>query len=188
MSSYGFDLAFKSNVTPSITPADKANPIAMAFGYSGGGKEETGEKSKLKIASASTVSFQLYDLDTPNTSPVSTVTIRFHNLKEDAPIQCPFIEDAWSKNEITFHNQEVPGNPKEPAIYRITLPPPEPIVSNGCNIVAAAGFTIGGRPSTQYTVGNFETLERFMFSATVTLQDGTVFRVDPEMDVMGDGS
>lgn len=183
MSSYGFDLAFKSNVTPSITPADKANPIAMAFGYSGGGKEETGEKSKLKVASASTVSFQLYDLDTPNTSPVSTVTIKFHNLVETDP-QCPF---DWANNEMTFYNPDVPGNHKEPAICPIVLSPPGPILSNGCNITAVAGYTLGGGPSKEYTIASFPKLQRFMFSATVTLQDGTMFRVDPEMDVMGDG-
>ncbi|MBL8188133.1 MAG: hypothetical protein JNK38_09000 [Acidobacteria bacterium] len=168
MATYGFDVALKSDVTPQ-SPATSTNPIAMAFGYSltpdDGKMYEDGEKTKEAIPQNSYISFQVYDLaDDATKKTISSVTISFKDGT------APF--DGWANGEMTFSGPQI-----------VTVSKAQ---STGCNVTSTVGYGMGGnssQPSLRFEAINVGTYE---MTITVTMTDGTVFQVDPEMDVMAE--
>jgi hypothetical protein len=169
---FALDVVYKSDVTPKVTP-DLAHPIAMAYGFVAIGQTnpEVGEKVDLSINAGDSVTFSIFDIAAAP-APISSVVINVNDvtppnnpnnpIKNVSPFGWPDGTQRWVNPTFTH----VPPNG----------------YSTGCNMVAF-GLVLGnftaqaapGRKNKTYDI-----------TVTITLQNGRVFQVDPEMDVMAE--
>ena len=188
MPTYGFDAVFKSDITlcQPQTPTDP-NPVAMAFGYSylpdTGSESEKGEQGKRRIAKGANVQFWLFDLNpttpVPPDKQIKEVSIQFRNDVSDAEFLCPF--DDWESGRKTF----TPGDSTNP------LYGPNPKGNSvGTNMNGTQVYTLG-KSTTPGQSASYPAVHpgKYEFTIKVTLNDqtGTLFQVDPEMDVEAGG-
>lgn len=167
---YALDVAYQSD----IAVVDASKPISMAYGFvllSSGvnptGNKGLGEKVDQSIDVGDTVVFSVFD--TTLVSPMPTVT--------SIVITC---------NDVT--NPNVPADPfgwQTPGIYQLTNPSfGANGQSTGCNM---KGYGLSTPIFTAQSKGQGKGQKKtYDFTITVTLQNGRVFQVDPEVDVMAE--
>lgn len=184
MATYGIDIVFKSDIetTQNQTPTDP-NPIAMAFGYSylpdDAPESEKGEQGKRRIKTSSNIQFWLFDLNT-TISPaqqVNEVSIQFRNQAQDST-SCPFKD--WDNGGKTFTSEDK-FNPNP-------ISGPTPRDSVGTNIKGAQGYILG-KSTTADQSASYPAINsgKYEFTVKVTLNNGLLFQVDPEVDIEGVG-
>lgn len=185
MPTYGIDVVFRSDTLLwSAQSPTTPNPIAMAFGYSylpdTGPKAEKGEQCKRRIPKGTNVQFWLFDSNPASTIPpkkrIEQVFIQFRNQDPHSDVPCPF--DGWDNGGKTF----IPGDSTNPIFGPNANGNSIGTNTNGVQVYNVGKSTTAGQSASYPAVipGKYE------FTIKVTLIDGTLFQVDPEVDVLGE--
>lgn len=182
MATYGIDIVFRSDIktTQDQTPTNP-NPVAMAFGYSylpdTAPESEKGEQGKRRVQTGSNIQFWLFDLNSNITSDqkVKEVSIQFRN-QDHSLAQCPFKD--WDNGGKTF----TPSDKFDPVSGPVQRD------SVGTNISGALGYTLG-KSTTSDQSASYPAVNpgKYEFTIKVTLGNGLLFQVDPEVDIEGAG-
>lgn len=166
---YALDIVYKSDVTPNSTPADVNNPIAMSYGFVllGSQNINRGEKVDLSIHNGDAVTFSVFDM-AQNPASIASIVVTcadVTNPRNPIAQQSPF---GWTNGTYTSNNPV------------FTDPYGR---STGCNMAGLHGLSL--TIATATLQGN--NTKTYDITVTVTLTDGTVFQVDPEIDVEAAG-
>ena len=174
MAQYALDVVYKSDVTPWVTP-DATHPIAMAYGFVrlDPTHTEIGEIVDLSINAGDTVDFSIFDIAAQPT-PISGIVISVNDVTP------PNTPNNPSRNVSPFG---WPNGTKTFPTQPFTHIPPNGY-SSGCNM-QAYGLTLG-RFTAQPSPGTGRRVKIYDITITITLTNGRVFQVDPEMDVMAE--
>lgn len=164
---YALDVAYQSD----IAVMDASKPISMAYGFvllSSGvnptGNKGLGEKVDQSIDVGDTVVFSVFDTAS-SLAPVTSIVITSYDVTNPNVPADPF---GWSPAGIySLNGSGFGANGK----------------STGCNV---QGFGLSTPQFTAQGKGQGKGQKKtYDFTITVTLQNGRVFQVDPEMDVEG---
>jgi len=169
---FALDIVYKSDVTPWVTP-DMAHPIAAAYGFVSLGQSHTeiGEIVDLSINAGDSIDFSIFDI-AAQPAPISSIVISVNDVtppnNPNNPIRnvSPF---GWPNGTQMWANPQ------------FTHAPPNGY-STGCNMVGY-GLVLG-RFTAQASPGRKN--KTYDITITITLTNGRVFQVDPEMDVMAE--
>lgn len=165
---YALDVAYQSD----IGVMQESKPISMAYGFvlltdgvSPTGNKGLGEKVDQSIDAGDTVIFSVFDTASSNAQVTSIVITSYDVTNPSVPAD-PF---GWSTPGIyTLNNPSFGANGQ----------------SAGCNM---KGFGLSTPTFTAQSKGQGKGQKKtYDFTITVNLQNGRVFQVDPEVDVMSE--
>lgn len=166
---YALDVAYQSD----IAVMDETKPISMAYGFvlltgvSAPGNKGLGEKVDQSIDAGDTVIFSVFDTASSLAQVTSIVITSYDVANPNVPAD-PF---GWSTPGIyTLNNPAFGGSGGQSA---------------GCNM-KGYGLSTPTFTAQSKVQGKGQT-KTYDFTITVTLQNGRVFSVDPEMDVEAGG-
>lgn len=162
---YYLDIAYQSD----ISVVDTTKPISMAYGFVqqiSGGYQGKGEKVDQRINVGDLVGFAIYDTAS-NPSPISSVVIT-----------CEDVTNPNSKTGMDPFGWSTPGTFTSPNTGLSSGG-----TSTGCNMYGY--YLIVGNFTSQSKGQGKGQKKTYDITITVTLQNGRVFQVDPDMDVEG---
>ena len=153
--SYAIDVSFDSGTTPALPN----EPIAIAYGFA---KMEDGSfkgkgQNLLKLKQGDDFYVNVF-YTAPIPGQVTEILVSFEPFP-NAKANSPFSDSA----ELRLQGNNISTSFSGAA-------------SSGCNVIG-----------TRWSAGSFNVQNpgRYKFTVTITLQNGRVFQVDPEMDVEG---
>lgn len=199
-----YDIATKTRISK---PADIKNPISMALAFSRGplvpdkkgNRILVGVKTRQKMETGSDVHIKLYDL-AEHPKPVKSVSITFKNPDGSSastiPFSDPHINGTLSFSNPTANNRSasdgdihlIDSAPADPA--QDTPEKKEKRSSVACNTLATRCYGLkkkGEATAEDWTHYHLVNTGKYELEVTVTLEDGTVFFADPEVDIEGAG-
>jgi hypothetical protein len=154
--SYSIDVSFNSATTPALPN----EPIAIAYGFAKweGGSFKGKGQNLLKLKQGDDFYVNVFDT-APIPGQVAEILVSFEPFP-NAKANSPFSDSAEMRLKGMNISTAVSG-----------------AASAGCNVIG-----------TRWSAGAFKAQNpgRYKFTVTVTLQNGRVFQVDPEVDVMSE--